>query len=138
MSAILLDSSFVFALNHPRDKNHSATVRFLSGRTDSYLLPEVALTEVAFLLNRAGGLPAALRFLDSLQTTSAVLQSIMLGDLRRAKEIMASYPEARFDFVDCYLMALSERLNITKIGTYDRRDFSIFRPAHCEYLELLP
>jgi uncharacterized protein len=138
MSTILLDTSFVFALNHPGDKNHLTTVRFLSDGGHTYLLAEVVLTEAAFLLNRAGGLPAVLRFLDSLLRTDATLQSITLADIERAKDIMASYPTARFDFVGCCLMALSERLTITKIGTYDRRDFSIFRPNHCDYLELLP
>ena len=62
----------------------------------------------------------------------------MLADLQRARAIMAAYPEADLDFVDCCLMALSERLKITQICTFDRRDFSIFRPQHCDYLELLP
>jgi hypothetical protein len=35
-------------------------------------------------------------------------------------------------------MAQAERLNIARIATFDRRDFSVFRPKHCEYLELLP
>jgi hypothetical protein len=35
-------------------------------------------------------------------------------------------------------MALSERLQITQVCTFDRRDFSIFRPTHYDYLELLP
>jgi predicted nucleic acid-binding protein len=43
-----------------------------------------------------------------------------------------------FDLADCCIMALSERLNITYISTLDRRDFSIFRPRHCDYLTLLP
>ncbi|MCD4684394.1 MAG: hypothetical protein K8S97_00470 [Anaerolineae bacterium] len=51
---------------------------------------------------------------------------------------MAEYDTARFDFVDCCIMALTERLNITQVCTFDRRDFSIFRPIHCDYLDLLP
>ncbi len=35
-------------------------------------------------------------------------------------------------------MAMTEGLNVTEICTFDRRDFSIFRPTHCDYLELLP
>jgi uncharacterized protein len=76
--------------------------------------------------------------LDRLVVSSATLQSVILQDLKRAREIMASYPDAQLDFVDCCLMALSERLRISKICTYDRRDFLIFRPRHCDYLELLP
>jgi predicted nucleic acid-binding protein len=138
MPTILLDTSFIVALNNPRDKYHTAARGFFSGPRNIYLLPEVVLTEAAFLLNKAGGLPASLHFLDRLATASAALQSVTLADLRRAREILASYPDAHFDFVDVCLMALSERLNVTRICTYDRRDFSVFRPMHCEYLELLP
>ena len=35
-------------------------------------------------------------------------------------------------------MAQAERLNITHVATFDHRDFEIFRPTHCDYLELLP
>jgi uncharacterized protein len=51
---------------------------------------------------------------------------------------MAIYFDAKLDFVDCCIMALSERMNITKVCTFDRRDFGMFPPQHCAYLELLP
>lgn len=51
---------------------------------------------------------------------------------------MRKYRDAELDFVDCCLTALAERLNITRICTFDRRDFSIIRPKHTDYLELLP
>ena len=35
-------------------------------------------------------------------------------------------------------MTIAERLGVTRIATFDRRDFSIFRPRHCDYLDLLP
>lgn len=138
MATILLDTSFVVALNNPKDKHHAAAKDLFAGQRNVYLLPEVVLAEAAFLLGKAGGLPASLRFLDRLVAALAVLQSVSLPDLKRAREIMAAYPDARLDFVDCCLMALSERLNITQVCTYDRRDFSMFRPKHCDYLELLP
>ncbi|HLV37426.1 MAG TPA: hypothetical protein VKY59_20070 [Spirillospora sp.] len=36
------------------------------------------------------------------------------------------------------LYALADRLSITQVCTFDRRDFAIFRPAHSDYLKLLP
>jgi predicted nucleic acid-binding protein len=51
---------------------------------------------------------------------------------------MGQYWTARLDFVDCCLMAMAERLNITKVCTFDRRDFNIFDPKHCDALEFLP
>jgi uncharacterized protein len=51
---------------------------------------------------------------------------------------MNLYLDSKLDFVDCCLMALSERLNITQICTFDTRDFMIFRPRHVNHLEILP
>lgn len=58
--------------------------------------------------------------------------------LGRAREILITYDNAEFDIVDCAIMAIAERLDITRIATFDRRDFSIFQPRHCDFLELLP
>jgi predicted nucleic acid-binding protein len=82
--------------------------------------------------------PAALRFLDRLVAAQPTLQPLTLPDIANARRIMATFPAARLDFVDCCIMALSERLNITQVCTFDRRDFVIFRPQHCNYLDLLP
>ena len=53
-------------------------------------------------------------------------------------EILEEYADSRLDFVDATIVALAERLNITRVLTLDRRDFSIIRPAHCSYFEILP
>jgi len=138
MNITLFDTSFIVAFNNTKDSKHTQSLKFLTQNNDLFLIPEVVLTEAAFLLGKAGGLPATTGFLKRLVQTEAKLQSVNLIDLSRANEIMLAYPEARLDFVDCCLMVLSERLNITRICTFDRRDFSIFRPKHCDYLELLP
>jgi len=76
--------------------------------------------------------------LQGLAATQVQLTGLSILDVERAHEIMKTYPDAKFDLVDTGIMALSERLQITKVCTFDRRDFSIFRPKHCDYLELLP
>ena len=35
-------------------------------------------------------------------------------------------------------MAIAERRKITRIATFDTRDFGFYQPTHCDYLELLP
>lgn len=52
--------------------------------------------------------------------------------------IMQQYQAAKFDFVDTAIMALAERLKIEIICTFDHRDFSLFRPQHCNYFHLVP
>lgn len=139
MNQILMDSSFVAALNNPKDKYHITARRFVAANgNNKYLLPDIVIPEVAFVLHRTGGALAVVHFLEDMVMSKTQLQSLMLVDIDRAREIKVAYPKAEFDVVDCCIMALSERLNIQQICTYDRRDFAIFRPTHCDYLELLP
>lgn len=139
MNDILLDSSFVTALNNPRDKYHTSAAEFVAANKDaSYLLPDVVLPEAAFLLHRAGGSLAVRLFVNRIIASGARLQGLERSDLETARDIMAQYADAKLDFVDCCLMALSERLLITQVCTFDRRDFSLFRPRHVSHLELLP
>jgi hypothetical protein len=44
----------------------------------------------------------------------------------------------KIDFVDALIVAMAERLNITRLLTFDRRDFQLLRPKHCVSFELLP
>jgi uncharacterized protein len=137
-SSRLIDSSFLYALFNTREQHHSKAVDLLKAEPMIPIIPDVVLPEVTFLFNRFGGERAVIVFLTSLERTQPHLEPLTQADLKRSRDIMAAYPQAQLDFVDCCIMAMSERLNITEICTFDRRDFSIFRPQHCEYLTLLP
>jgi uncharacterized protein len=138
INSILVDSSFLTALHNPMDLNHQRAADFIKNDKSQRLIPEVALPEVTFLMNRAGGIPAVASFLNAFVASHPTLQTLTWDDLTRAQAIMLTYARAEFDLVDCCIMALSERLNVQRVATFDRRDFSIFRPTHCEYLRLVP
>ncbi len=135
---VLVDSSFLYALYDEDDRGYQAAVHWTYHANPTFIIPDVVLTEVAFLFRRAGGTLGVVKFLEALHNAESNLEPIIRADLKQARNIMIAYPTAHLDFVDCAIMALSERLNITQVCTYDRRDFAIFRPKHCPYLELLP
>jgi predicted nucleic acid-binding protein len=135
---ILVDSSFLYTLFAEDAHEHEDAVVIADVYQGQFVIPQIILTETAFLFNRSGGVPSVVQFLDRLTATGFHYELVSVGDLQRAREIMATYVSARLDFVDCCIMALSERLNVTQVCTLDRRDFSIFRPKHCDYLEILP
>lgn len=89
-------------------------------------------------LQRLGGTPAAVEYARLLLAESTPFLSLTTSDYTRAVEILTTYRDVSLDFVDCCLTALAERLDITRICTFDRRDFMIIRPAHTDYFELLP
>jgi predicted nucleic acid-binding protein len=138
LTKILIDSSFLFALYYTSDVKHDLAKTVIQASSSEFTIPYITLTEAAFLFNRQGGVPAVMDFLAALITAQPIFEATTTADLSRAREIMGQYQTAKLDFVDCCIMAASERLNITKICTFDRRDFSIFRPKHCAFLEILP
>lgn len=96
------------------------------------------MPEVTFLFARRGKTPAVIRFLQSFAAVQPILEPIIVADIQPAHETMAKYLTAKLDFVDCCIMALSERLSITHVCTFDRRDYVICRRPNGEALELLP
>jgi hypothetical protein len=102
------------------------------------LAPDVVLPEIAYLFRRDVSYLGIPYFLKRFQEFNSTLLPLKDVDLYRISEIAETYADAEFDLVDCCIMAIAERLGITRIAFFDRRDFSIFRPRHCDFLELLP
>jgi uncharacterized protein len=134
----LIDSSFLYAIFNSKDHNHASAVDFLSKNQFTLSVPDVVLPEVAFLFIRDVGYDAVGKFLTGLASAKVSYLPLINPDVERASQIMKAYPNAKFDLVDTCIMALAERLDITQVCTFDRRDFGIYRPTHCEHLELLP
>jgi predicted nucleic acid-binding protein len=102
------------------------------------LIPAVTLSELAFLADRAGGTRAVIMSMRALRQSAMEVTDPQDPDYERALAILEKYHDSRIDFVDACIMALAERLNVTRILTFDRRDFGLYRPAHCPHFELLP
>ena len=136
--SVLVDSSFLFALNSPNDNNRLNALRVANAGVGRYLIPEIVLAETAYMLRQRIGQRAVTSFLDVLSKSAMELQPLTKADVQRAREIMEAYAASDFDLADCCIMALSERLNINHICTFDERDFRQYRPQHVPYLTLFP
>jgi predicted nucleic acid-binding protein len=134
----MLDTSFLLALTNTKDHNHTRVLTASRNLTDPLILPVPVLPEICYLLATRLGHAAMRRFLQELTTSQTILESITVGDLQRATELLEQYADSRLDFVDATVVAVAERRNITRILSLDRRDYSIIRPKHCPYFEILP
>jgi uncharacterized protein len=137
MPDLLVDASYLVALGYPRDRNHTNKI-FAETPETGLLIPDVVLAEVIYNLQRLGGMTATVQFSSLLIAQTPQFVSLTVTDFARAVNLMDKYRDAELDFVDCCLTALAERLGITGICTFDRRDFSMIRPKHTDYFELLP
>jgi uncharacterized protein len=131
------DTGFVIAVAIATDHLHGPCLVSYR-RQERIYLPQSTLTEVAYLLTRAGGNRVTAQFLNGLARTKYRLVALEDEDLMRTAELLEQYADTRVDFVDITLAAVAERLEIRRILTVDQRDFRILRPRHCEYFEVEP
>jgi hypothetical protein len=134
----LLDTSFLFALTNQGDRNHVRVLAVAQTLDEPLILPTVVLPEIGYLIASRLGHRAMRQFLMKLAASHTQLESLTLVDLHRVNEILEQYRDSQLDFVDATIIAITERKNITRVLTLDRRDFTLIRPKHCDYLELLP
>ena len=135
---LIIDSSFLVALYDAGEALHVRAYDFAEQNSEAMFVPDIVLPEAYFLLRRNLGYANSLNFLEFFGSRFVRLLPVLLDDLTRVREISQQYADARLDLVDCCIMAIAERMDITRIATFDRRDFSIVKPRHCEFLELLP
>ena len=133
----LIDTGFLLAVLDKKDQLHSDCVKALESEFSS-LLPEVVLPELAYLVIGNLGYKVWISFLRSISDGELPIISATLQDLNRSAEILEKYQDSKIDFVDSIIMAIAERLEITRILTVDRRDFGLFRPNHCDAFEIAP
>ena len=133
----LIDTGFLLAVLDKNDHRHFVCVNALESEF-SPLLPEVVLPELAYLVICALGYRVWISFLRSVSNGELSIISVETQDLTRSAEILEKYQDSKIDFVDSIIMAIAERLEITRILTVDRRDFGLFRPQHCAAFEIVP
>lgn len=137
MTAIL-DTSFLFALTNQSDRNHQRVLAIAQNVSEPLVLPAVVLPEVCYLIASRLGHQAMCRFVSSMTLDAVQVEPITSEDLVRVHQILEQYADNQLDFTDAAIVTIAERLNVTRVYTLDRRDFSIIRPSHCDYFELLP
>lgn len=133
----IADTGFVVALANRSDVKHEF-VKAIYLQQKRILLPQTVLAEVAYLIGREAGVITVASFLKGLPMSRFSLLALFDEDILRVAEILDHYADSRIDFVDASVMAVAERLNIVTVLTLDRRDFSLFRPRHCNAFVLIP
>lgn len=138
MIQCLADSGFLYTLFNKDDPDHSRCVTYVTQTNLQIYLPSITLPEVTFLVRRSEGPHKVSSVVRGLRHSPMVWINAELVDYDRACEVMDQYNSAKLDLVDCTIVAMAERLNIQRIFTLDRREFSMIRPRHCAAFELLP
>jgi predicted nucleic acid-binding protein len=76
--------------------------------------------------------------LDQVRRGALVIEDLTKEDYERISELLQTYADLKVGFVDCSVLAVTERLSEPKLATLDHRHFGVMRPRHVEALQLLP
>jgi uncharacterized protein len=135
---ILVDTNVLVAAARTADTNHDAAARLLETLDQPLLVPPTVLAEVCYLLNEWGGPAVEARFLRDVRPGGLQLAELTTADVARMADLVERYADLRLGGTDASLVAIAERLRIDRIATFDRRHFTVVRPAHVAAFTLLP
>jgi predicted nucleic acid-binding protein len=136
--SLLVDTGPLYSVADRDDGHYAACLDFFARSRGPFIVPDLVVAEVAYLISSRLGTDTEIRFLGSLARGRLVSEPVHPGDWIRIAELVARYRDFPLGTVDASVVAAAERLGITKIATLDRRHFSVVRPAHVESFELLP
>jgi uncharacterized protein len=135
---VLVDTGAIVAMVNEGDSHHRDVVRCLQQTSERLLVPVSVLPEVDYLLTKRFSPHVAIAAIESVTTGEFRLERVTEADLPRILELMRQYADSNIGFVDASIVAVAERLNVSRILTLDRRHFGVIRPRHCAALDILP
>ena len=112
------------------DLDHHRCVRFFEEASEPLVVPQLVITEAAYLVGRLIDSRAEAAFLRALTEGSLIFEPVDAGDLRRAADLIDTYFDSSSRHGRCHRDRSGRRLGATKIATLDRRHFTVVRPAH--------
>jgi uncharacterized protein len=135
---LILDAGPIYAAADARDRNHRSCIELIAGASAPLLVPELVVTEVAYLLQDRMGAHAEVAFGKSVAEGEVVVEPVLESEWDRIVELMEQYRDLPLGIVDASVVALAERHAASEIATLDRRHFTVVRPKHVAAFTLLP
>lgn len=135
---IIVDTGPLVAAAVRTDPDHARCAALFTDRPELLVVPQLVITEAAYLVGRIAGPAAEADFVRSLAEARLTFRAAGADSLRRTAELMTTYVDLPLGTVDAAVVATAEQLNATTIATLDRRHFTVVRPQHAAHFTLLP
>lgn len=136
--ALVLDTGPIVALLDAGDPEHARCVAMVAALGEDLVVPAAVLIEVDYWLLKLYGHEPWQTFAQDVEKGAYRLHPLSPRTLSRAAQIEQEYASLDLGLVDASVIATCEELDEPKVATLDRRDFSVVRPRHRDYLMLLP
>jgi len=134
----LVDTSGLLALVDADDRQHHAVRSFVEATPEALLVPMTVLPKADCLIGARLGVRIELAVLRAIAVGELGFETLTREDLERCIDLIQQYADSDIGFVDASIVAIAERLRVTRVLTLDHRHFRMFRPRHCPAFDLVP
>jgi len=121
--SIVVDAGPLIALFDRDDRHHGRAVKFMQNRRAQLITNLPVLTEAAFVLRFSID---AQRDMLGWAQMALTIDLGTTGDLPRIMALLDKYRDLPADFADASIVAMAERLNVSRVATVDS-DFAVYR-----------
>ena len=123
----LLDAGPLIAMLVRRDAAHERIRAEWPAYADRCLTTEPILVEAAHVAQKYGGNPADV--LEFVIAAGIPVFALHLPMREQCVHLLRRYADTPMDYADATLVALADRLHLSKVFTLDRRGFRTYRGA---------
>jgi hypothetical protein len=135
---LIVDAGPLYAAAATDDDDHRRCVELLSQANGPLLVPQLIVTEVAYLLADRIGAHAEHAFARALAGGELIAEPVTDPEWERIAELVAQYDDLPLGMADASLVALAERHDAKRIASLDHRHLGVVRPRHTAGFTLLP
>jgi predicted nucleic acid-binding protein len=135
---LIVDAGPLYAAAATSDNNHAVCDELLANATGPLVVPQLIVSEVAYLLGDRVSAQAEIVFGQSIADGLLTVEPVLNSEWSRITELMEQYADLPLGMADASVVSLAERYGVSKIATLDHRHFSVVRPTHVESFSLLP
>ena len=135
---LIVDAGPLYAAAARRDRNHERCVELLANGPRPLVVPQLVVTEVAYLLGDRIGSHAELAFARSAAAGELIVEPVLDSEWDRIADLCEQYADLPLGMVDASVVTLAERHQVEMIATLDRRHLGVVRPQHVERFALVP
>jgi predicted nucleic acid-binding protein len=105
---------------------------------EALVVPITILPELDYLVATRLGSRVQQSVLQAFLADEFRIENLSRADLERSLDLVTQYADNAIGLVDASIVAIAERLRVTRVLTLDRRHFERFRPRHCSAFEIVP
>ncbi|MDI3423292.1 type II toxin-antitoxin system VapC family toxin [Streptomyces luteolus] len=136
----MVDTGPLVALADADDRHHETCARWYDGVNPANLvIPAPVIAEACYIIWKRCGTEVEASFLEALAADQlGTVSGLMPEDLARMAELVRKYASFPLGGTDACVIALAERWQAQQVATVDRRHFSVVKPRHVPYFDLLP